>query len=109
MTATFNPTVRILGGENIKLHKYMPNMEETATSNAAVVKLVTKAENRGAGWPPSSAWLPKKGTRFALWEGLSFRQQTSSATQVYRLVHRWIGNYVVQGRRKKRPLSLQIA
>lgn len=61
MTATFNPTVCILGGDNIKLHKYMPNMKETATSNEAVVKIVTKAENRGAGWPPFSVWFPKEG------------------------------------------------
>ena len=49
MSATFKPTVCILGGDNIKLHKYMPNTRETATSNAAVIKLIIKAENKGAG------------------------------------------------------------
>ena len=49
MSAPFKPTDCILGGDNIKLHKYMPNMTKTATSNAAVIKLVIKAENKGAG------------------------------------------------------------
>lgn len=48
MSATFKPSLCILGGDNIKLHKYMPNTREATTSNAAVIKLVIKAENKGA-------------------------------------------------------------
>jgi len=43
--AISKPTVRILGGDNIKLHKYMPNMREATPSNVAVTKFVIKAEN----------------------------------------------------------------
>lgn len=109
MSTTFKPTVCIVGGDNTKLCKYIPNMRETATSNAAVIKLVIKAENKDAGWSPSSAWFPIKGTGYGLWKGFPYRQQTSSATQALRQAHSSFANYTVQGRREKRSSVLQIA
>lgn len=50
MTVTFRPTVCVLGGDNIKLHKDMPNKicPITATSNGAVIELIIKPENKQA-------------------------------------------------------------
>lgn len=69
MTVTFNPNACIFRGDNTKLHKDMPNMRKTVTSNGAVIELIIKPENKQAGWPLSSVWFSIDGMRFGLWKG----------------------------------------